>query len=138
MKYLFLIVFLSVFSFSATGDASFSALFHDLYVHIIGNIGKFISLFGFGITFLIYLITHKGSVLFLGILLSIIIGMIIGISSLFTDIIYNFLMTDTMEGIAVYIMFLSLFILISIFHFVFTNELFSEKLKKYKEKSNML
>ena len=138
MKYLFLFIFFSVFAFSATVDPSFGTLFHDLYSHIIGNLGKMVSLFGFMVTFIVYMFTHEGSVLAIGTLGSIVIGMIIGFISLFTTVFYDFFMTKTMEGLAVYIMFIIIFLMISGVYFLITHDFFSEKLEIYKKKIKML
>ena len=52
------------------------------YEFLLSNIGKLITLILFFLTFIIYLFTNKGSVLFFGIIVSIIIGFIIGVTSI--------------------------------------------------------
>jgi hypothetical protein len=51
-----------------------------------GSLGKLLALLGFIGTFIIYLMTHKGSVLFIGVVISLIAGGIAGISGSFFDI----------------------------------------------------
>lgn len=48
-----------------------------------GNLGKLLALLGFIGTFIIYLMTHKGSVLFIGIVISLIAGGLVGIVATF-------------------------------------------------------
>ena len=48
-----------------------------------GNLGKLLTMLGFAGTFLIYTMTHKGAVLLFGIIVSLIAGGLVGISSSF-------------------------------------------------------
>lgn len=53
------------------------------YEFLVPNIGKLIALIGFYITFIVYMMSHNGKVLFIGVILSIITGAIIGLGSIF-------------------------------------------------------
>jgi type IV secretory pathway VirB2 component (pilin) len=75
-------------SFAATtfGDPtadSFGQLLGKFVTWMQGNLGKLLALIGFIGTFIIYLMTHKGSVLFVGIIISLIAGGLVGIVSTF-------------------------------------------------------
>jgi type IV secretory pathway VirB2 component (pilin) len=75
-------------SFAATtfGDPtadSFGQLLNKFVTWMQGNLGKLLALIGFIGTFIIYLMTHKGSVLFVGIIISLIAGGLVGIVSTF-------------------------------------------------------
>jgi len=70
----------SVIFASTNGDASFGELFDTFRTWLQGNLGKLLALLGFVGTFIIYMMTHKGSVLFIGIIVSLIAGGMIGIS----------------------------------------------------------
>ncbi|MFL1706621.1 hypothetical protein ACHJH3_06395 [Campylobacter sp. MOP7] len=65
---------------------SFSALRQDLEGKIGGNLGLLMGLLGFVGTFIAYIFTHKGSVLFTGGLLSLIAGGLTGIISYFFNV----------------------------------------------------
>lgn len=67
---------------SGSGD-SFSKLRLDLQNKISGNLGKLFALVGFVGTFIAYLTTHKGSVLFTGAVISIVAGGLVGIIGMF-------------------------------------------------------
>lgn len=67
----------------ATNDDSFGDLLGTFIQWLTGNLGKTIALLGFIGTFVIYLFTHKGSVLFIGILISLIAGGLVGIVATF-------------------------------------------------------
>jgi len=67
----------------ATDDDSFGDLLSTFINWLQGNLGKLLALLGFAGTFIIYLMTHKGSVLFIGIIISLIAGGIVGIVSTF-------------------------------------------------------
>jgi len=62
---------------------SFGQLLGQFEGWIGGNLGKLLALLGFIGTFVIYLMTHKGSVLFVGIVISLIAGGLTGIASVF-------------------------------------------------------
>lgn len=64
-------------------DDSFGDLFDVFDEWLSGNLGKLLALIGFAGTFLVYMMTHKGSVLFIGIIISLIAGGIVGISDTF-------------------------------------------------------
>jgi len=67
----------------ASTDDSFGDLLGTFIQWLTGNLGKTIALLGFIGTFIIYLFTHKGSVLFIGILISLIAGGLVGIVATF-------------------------------------------------------
>ncbi len=64
-------------------DDSFGDLFEVFEGWLAGNLGKLLALIGFAGTFLVYMMTHKGSVLFIGIVISLIAGGLVGISDTF-------------------------------------------------------
>ena len=64
---------------------SFGQLLNTIVKWMQGNLGKLLALFGFIGTFIIYLMTHKGSVLFIGINISLIAGGIVGIVQTFFE-----------------------------------------------------
>ena len=65
------------------GGDSFGDLFTTFSDWLTGNLGKLLALLGFAGTFIIYMMTHKGSVLFIGIVISLIAGGMVGISETF-------------------------------------------------------
>lgn len=67
----------------ATRSDSFGDLLFTFKGWLEGNLGKLLALLGFIGTFIIYLMTHKGSVLFIGIVISLIAGGIVGIVDTF-------------------------------------------------------
>lgn len=76
-------------SSSAAGvdeNEAFGQLFIKLEEWLTGNLGKLLALFGFIGTFIIYLMTHKGSVLFIGVIISLIAGGLVGITLTFFDV----------------------------------------------------
>ena len=66
-----------------TTSDSFGQLLGTFDGWLSGNLGKLLALLGFIGTFIIYLMTHKGSVLFIGIVISLIAGGISGIVDTF-------------------------------------------------------
>jgi len=64
---------------------SFGDLLGTFVTWMQGNLGKLLALIGFIGTFIIYLMTHKGSVLFIGIVISLIAGGLVGIVSTFFE-----------------------------------------------------
>lgn len=72
-------------SFATTTGAneSFGDLFDIFEEWLTGNLGKLLALLGFAGTFIVYMMTHKGSVLFIGIVISLIAGGMVGISQTF-------------------------------------------------------
>lgn len=68
---------------TATSDDSFGQLLGTFQGWLSGNLGKLLALLGFVGTFIIYLMTHKGSVLFIGIVISLVAGGISGITGTF-------------------------------------------------------
>lgn len=68
---------------SATTGDSFGDLFTTFSTWLSGNLGKLLALLGFAGTFIVYMMTHKGSVLFIGIVISLIAGGLTGISETF-------------------------------------------------------
>lgn len=75
----------SAFANMATSSDSFGQLLGQFESWLSGNLGKLLALLGFIGTFIIYLMTHKGSVLFIGIVISLIAGGISGITQTFFD-----------------------------------------------------
>jgi len=69
---------------SADGN-SFGDLFDTFSTWLSGSLGKLLALLGFAGTFIVYMMTHKGSVLFIGIIISLIAGGMIGISQTFFE-----------------------------------------------------
>lgn len=66
-------------------DDSFGDLLKVFDDWLSGNLGKLLALIGFAGTFLVYMMTHKGSVLFIGVIISLIAGGLVGISETFFD-----------------------------------------------------
>lgn len=64
-------------------DDSFGDLLYTFENYMEGNLGKILALLGFVGTFVIYLMTHKGSVLFIGVVISLIAGGLVGIVATF-------------------------------------------------------
>lgn len=62
---------------------SFGQLAGTFATWLSGNLGKLLALLGFAGTFIVYMMTHKGSVLFIGIVISLIAGGMVGISQTF-------------------------------------------------------
>ena len=62
---------------------SFGDLLSQFTEWMRGNLGKLLALIGFIGTFVIYLMTHKGSVLFIGVIISRIAGGLVGIVATF-------------------------------------------------------
>lgn len=73
----------TVGAFADDGGDSFGDLFTTFSDWLTGNLGKLLALLGFAGTFIIYMMTHKGSVLFIGIVISLIAGGMVGISETF-------------------------------------------------------
>lgn len=67
----------------ATSDDSFGDLFKIFEEWLTGNLGKLLALLGFAGTFIVYMMTHKGSVLFVGVVISLLAGGMVGISQTF-------------------------------------------------------
>jgi hypothetical protein len=59
----------------------FDALYNTVVAWMTGSLGRVIALFGFIGTFIVYAMTHRGSVLFIGILISLIAGGLVGLVS---------------------------------------------------------
>lgn len=66
-----------------SNDDSFGILASTFGNWLQGNLGKLLALLGFAGTFIVYMMTHKGSVLFIGIIISLIAGGMVGISQTF-------------------------------------------------------
>jgi len=75
----------AAFAASSGGD-SFGDLYTVFNDWLTGNLGKLLALLGFAGTVIIYMMTHKGSVLFIGIIISVIIGGMAGIAETFFNI----------------------------------------------------
>lgn len=67
----------------ASDDDSFGELLGTFITWLQGNLGKLLALLGFIGTFIIYLMTHKGSVLFIGVVISLVAGGLVGIVGTF-------------------------------------------------------
>lgn len=67
-------------------DGSFEDLYGVFQSWLEGSLGKLLALLGFIGTFIIYLMTHKGSVLFVGVIISLIAGGVVGISQTFFNV----------------------------------------------------
>jgi len=70
---------------STSGDVGFANLFNIFDSWLSGNLGKLLALIGFAGTFIVYMMTHKGSVLMIGVIISLIAGGMVGISGIFFD-----------------------------------------------------
>ena len=70
---------------STSGDKGFENLFMIFDSWLSGNLGKLLALIGFAGTFIVYMMTHKGSVLMIGVIISLIAGGMVGISGIFFD-----------------------------------------------------
>ena len=71
----------------ATGtNDSFGDLFVVFKDWLEGNLGKLLALIGFAGTVIVYMMTHKGSVLFIGIVITLIVGGMVGISQTFFNV----------------------------------------------------
>ena len=68
-----------------SGTQSFGTLLTIFTDWFTGNLGKLLALLGFAGTFIVYMMTHKASVLFVGIIISLLAGGMIGISKTFFD-----------------------------------------------------
>ncbi len=86
----------SAFATTTTvSNDSFGDLLKVFTDWITGSLGKLLALIGFIATFLIYLMTHKGNVLFIGVIISLIAGGIPGIVETFFDMGANTFETHT-------------------------------------------
>ena len=77
------IVASSAITSSTSGDKGFENLFNIFDSWLSGNLGKLLALIGFAGTFVVYMMTHKGSVLMIGVIISLIAGGMVGISGIF-------------------------------------------------------
>lgn len=71
---------------AAASDQSFADLFNVFQEWLEGNLGKLLALIGFAGTVIVYMMTHKGSVLFIGVVITIIVGGMVGISQTFFNV----------------------------------------------------
>lgn len=71
---------------AAANDQSFADLFGVFSDWLEGNLGKLLALIGFAGTVIVYMMTHKGSVLFIGIVITLIVGGMVGISQTFFNV----------------------------------------------------
>ena len=71
---------------AAANDQSFADLFNVFSDWLEGNHGKLLALIGFAGTVIVYMMTHKGSVLFIGVVITIIVGGMVGISQTFFNV----------------------------------------------------
>lgn len=70
----------------AADDSGFEDLFNVFKNWLEGNLGKLLALIGFAGTVIVYMMTHKGSVLFIGIVITLIVGGMVGISQTFFNV----------------------------------------------------
>lgn len=81
---------LAMASLSLTGAFATNDSFGDLLGiftdWLSGNLGKLLALLGFAGTFIVYMMTHKGTVLMVGVIISVIAGGIAGISDTFFSV----------------------------------------------------
>lgn len=77
------VMLLASSAFASPSDESFGELFTVFEGWLTGNLGKLLALLGFAGTFIVYMMTHKGSVLFVGIVISLLAGGMVGISQTF-------------------------------------------------------
>lgn len=68
---------------TTTGDNAFGTLFGIFTTWLQGNLGKILALLGFFGTVVVYMMTHKASVLVIGIIISVLVGGAVGISDIF-------------------------------------------------------
>ena len=83
MKKIILVILFCSISVFATDTDSFGQLNSVLMDWLNGNLGKLLALIGFAGTVIVYMMTHKGSVLFIGVVITIIVGGMVGISQTF-------------------------------------------------------
>ena len=86
MKKIILVILFCSISVFATDTDSFGQLNSVLMDWLNGNLGKLLALIGFAGTVIVYMMTHKGSVLFIGIVITLIVGGMVGISQTFFNI----------------------------------------------------
>jgi hypothetical protein len=70
----------------AASDEGFQKLYTVFGDWFTGNLGKVLALLGFAGTFIVYMMTHKGSVLFVGIIISLLAGGLVGIADMFFNV----------------------------------------------------
>jgi len=61
----------------------FGTLYNQFGIWLTGNLGKLLALLGFVGTVIVYMMTHKGSILIIGIIISLIVGGAPGIADIF-------------------------------------------------------
>jgi len=71
---------------SATANQAFGGLYKTFSTFMSNNLGKTLSLLGFIGTVIIYMMTHRGSILFVGIMISIMAGAAVPLANYFFDI----------------------------------------------------
>lgn len=69
-----------------SGGSGFQYMREDLEDKIAGNLGKLIAVLGFLGAFISYIVSHKGSVLVLGVVISLIAGGLVGIIGTFFNV----------------------------------------------------
>jgi len=70
-------------AFAGDTQDSFGDLFTVFKDWLQGDLGRLLALLGFAGTFIIYLMTHKGSVLIIGVIISLVAGGLVSISGTF-------------------------------------------------------
>ena len=73
----------SVAMASGSDNSAFSSLYTQFTNWFAGSLGKVLALLGFAGTFIVYMMTHKAGVLFIGIIISLVAGGLIGIANTF-------------------------------------------------------
>jgi len=79
---------------SESGDNAFGTLFNIFTDWLQGNLGKILALLGFFGTVVVYMMTHKASVLVVGIIISVLVGGAVGISDIFFNAGLNSFTSD--------------------------------------------
>ena len=130
MKYIILLLFTSTLLFSAENVSPLSQMSTQLESYLLGNLGKLITLIGFAGTFIIYMMTHTGLALLIGIVLSLISGAMVGISR-------TLLMEDNPNNVdySIYVTYflqiIFLLLIVSVLSLFYQNYL-NKKLKDYE------
>ena len=68
---------------AASSNTAFASLYDQFTTWFSGSLGKILALLGFAGTFIVYMMTHKAGVLFIGIIISLVAGGLIGIANTF-------------------------------------------------------
>ena len=110
--------------------SSLHKLFLSFTTYLLGNIGKLIALLGFMVTFIIYMMTHKGYLLFVGLIMSLIIGSIVGLGYKINEVFFMTFMGYFSE-------FIVFILLLALIHDYLT-DIFQDKLKRINRENTYL